>query len=34
VAQLAGELAEGWGDPALVRLIRWPLSVRVGRKEG
>jgi SAM-dependent methyltransferase len=34
VARLAGELAESWGDPASVRLIRWPLSLRVGRKKG
>jgi SAM-dependent methyltransferase len=32
VAQLAGELAGSWGDPASARLIRWPLSLRVGRK--
>jgi SAM-dependent methyltransferase len=34
VAQLADELAVSWGDPATVRLIRWPLSLRVGRKQG
>jgi SAM-dependent methyltransferase len=34
VAQLADELASSWGDPVSVRLIRWPLSLRVGRKEG
>jgi hypothetical protein len=26
-------LAVNWGDPASARLIRWPLSLRVGRKE-
>ncbi len=25
------ELARAWGDPASVRLVRWPLSLRVGR---
>jgi SAM-dependent methyltransferase len=34
VAQLADELARSWGDPTSVRLIRWPLSLRVGRKDG
>jgi SAM-dependent methyltransferase len=34
VPQLAGELATGWGDPAAVRRVRWPLSIRVGRKQG
>ncbi|MEA2713533.1 MAG: hypothetical protein QOK27_1494 [Gemmatimonadales bacterium] len=34
VVQLADELAVSWGNPASVRLIRWPLSLRVGRKEG
>jgi SAM-dependent methyltransferase len=34
VARLAGEWAASWGDPSSVRLIRWPLSLRVGRKEG
>jgi hypothetical protein len=34
VVQLAGGLAVSWGDPASVRLVRWPLSLRVGRKEG
>jgi len=34
VAQLAGELALSWGDPTSARLIRWPLSLRVGRKDG
>jgi SAM-dependent methyltransferase len=34
VSRLAGELAESWGDPASARLVRWPLSLRVGAKEG
>jgi SAM-dependent methyltransferase len=34
VARLTGELAESWGDPASSRLVRWPLSLRVGRKQG
>ncbi len=25
------ELRAGWGDPAMARLIRWPLSLRLGR---
>jgi SAM-dependent methyltransferase len=32
VAWLAAELAGSWGDPTSVRLVRWPLSLRVGRK--
>lgn len=32
VARLADRLADGWGDPASTRLVRWPLSLRVGRK--
>jgi hypothetical protein len=32
VEQLAGELAPLWGDPASARSIRWPLSLRVGRR--
>jgi SAM-dependent methyltransferase len=34
VERLAGELAESWGDPTSVRLVRWPLSLRLGRKQG
>jgi SAM-dependent methyltransferase len=34
VARVASGLAESWGDPASFRLIRWPLSLRVGRKQG
>jgi SAM-dependent methyltransferase len=29
--ELAEELGEHWGQPASERLIRWPLSLRVGR---
>jgi hypothetical protein len=29
---LSEALARVWGDPALPRLIVWPLSLRVGRK--
>lgn len=32
VPQLADRLAVQWGDPASSRLVRWPLSLRVGRK--
>ncbi len=31
LAPLAEALARTWGDPNLPRLIRWPLSLRVGR---
>jgi SAM-dependent methyltransferase len=31
--QLANDLAPGWGDPASTRLVRWPLSLRVGGKQ-
>jgi SAM-dependent methyltransferase len=34
VEQLAAELAENWKDPASARVVRWPLSLRVGRKQG
>jgi hypothetical protein len=34
VAQLAAELVLSWGAPASARVVRWPLSLRVGRKEG
>lgn len=30
--QLAHKLSSLWGDPASVRRIRWPLSLRVGRR--
>jgi SAM-dependent methyltransferase len=33
VAPLAGDLAVSWGDPASARPVRWPLSLRVGRKQ-
>jgi SAM-dependent methyltransferase len=32
VIQLGRELGSLWGDPATVRLVSWPLSLRVGRK--
>lgn len=32
IDQLARELAGPWGDPATRRLVRWPLSLRVGRR--
>jgi SAM-dependent methyltransferase len=32
VAQLADELAVSWGNPASARRVRWPLSLRVGRR--
>jgi SAM-dependent methyltransferase len=31
--QLANDMASNWGDPASTRLVRWPLSLRVGRKQ-
>lgn len=31
VEELARELRPAWGDPATSRVIRWPLSLRVGR---
>lgn len=31
VQQMAAQFAEAWGDPARVRAVRWPLSLRVGR---
>jgi len=31
VAQLRGEFAAVWGDPAAVRAVRWEFNVRVGR---
>jgi SAM-dependent methyltransferase len=34
VVQLAAELVLSWGAPASARVVRWPLSLRVGRKEG
>lgn len=30
--QLAHDLAQHWGDPSAPRPIRWPLSLRVGRR--
>jgi SAM-dependent methyltransferase len=33
VAPLSGDLALSWGDPASPRPVRWPLSLRVGRKQ-
>ena len=32
VDQLAHELAQYWGDPSATRRIRWPLSLRLGRR--
>lgn len=31
IAELAKELPLSWGDPARMRAVRWPLSVRAGR---
>jgi SAM-dependent methyltransferase len=30
---LAGELAQHWGNPESPRLVKWPLSLRVGRRQ-
>ncbi|MEP7225749.1 MAG: class I SAM-dependent methyltransferase [Gemmatimonadales bacterium] len=30
--QLGQDLAQHWGDPSLSRRVRWPLSLRVGRR--
>ena len=30
VAQVADDMADAWGDPALVRVVRWAISLRVG----
>jgi hypothetical protein len=30
-AIILGDLAAGWGDPAQVREVKWPLFMRVGR---
>jgi SAM-dependent methyltransferase len=32
VEPLGRELARPWGDPQAVRLVRWPLSLRIGRR--
>jgi hypothetical protein len=32
VGQLGEDLARSWGDPSACRRIRWPLSLRVGRR--
>jgi SAM-dependent methyltransferase len=32
VARLGQELAPHWGDPSATRRVRWPLSLRVGRR--
>jgi SAM-dependent methyltransferase len=32
VTDLAGEVASLWGEPAVVRRVSWPLSMRVGRR--
>jgi SAM-dependent methyltransferase len=32
LADLAGDLAPRWGNPAVARRVRWPLSLRLGRK--
>lgn len=34
IAQLGNELGASWGDPMSSRLVRWPLSLRVGRMRG
>ncbi|HEY3012570.1 MAG TPA: class I SAM-dependent methyltransferase [Gemmatimonadales bacterium] len=34
VDELMREMAPLWGDPALVRHVRWPLSLRIGRRPG
>jgi hypothetical protein len=34
VAVLEKQLAPLWGTPEQQRLIRWPLSLRVGRQDG
>jgi SAM-dependent methyltransferase len=34
VTQLAGDLEPVWGDPAVPRPVHWPLSLRIGRKQG
>jgi SAM-dependent methyltransferase len=31
VIELGHELARSWGDPAMARPLRWPLTLRVGR---
>jgi hypothetical protein len=31
VGELAQAFSEAWGDPATVREVRWPLSLRAGR---
>ncbi len=33
VALVAADLAAAWGDPAVAKEIRWPLSLRVGRPQ-
>jgi len=32
LGQLEQDLAQHWGDPSTARRIRWPLSLRVGRR--
>lgn len=34
VDQLGQDLGRHWGDPAACRRVRWPLSLRVGRRPG
>ena len=34
LGQLGEDLARHWGDPSLARRIRWPLSLRAGRRPG
>ena len=34
VAPFGVELGQRWGNPALAHVVRWPLSLRVGRKPG
>lgn len=32
IERIAPEFEEAWGDPAMVRTVRWPLVLRVGRR--
>jgi SAM-dependent methyltransferase len=34
LTQLAGELEARWGDPASARPVHWPLTLKIGRKQG
>ena len=33
VAELADEFAEAWGDPATERVVSWPVTLKVGRRD-